>query len=678
MNVTLRPNRTLLDPNFESYKLSLQNIPQVSFPLGNGVAYDPLLPPLSKQHVQACVHQNCLTFDPFSSCDIYCSCSSGMIGIVHVPENPEDSCGLQSVFIPSSLAKPSQGQPCATLKFPTKHVAIHYDGFNLISFFEILRSVGSLPSWKHLATEQAPLICDKAVLLDAMGFEHSMELHCILAAVTERPNELPFRTNSSYVTYLEWLTFNQEGSNSKFPLTRHRRFVGSSFPDYVSLTRDNQSLHICAEGTFHAVYDSENPNLTVIQAGAVEVKMEESMTLDSNGTSFVLSDSDATRSVSIQWSQSEPGADDEAGMVHVIFDLVTSQIPPSLSLNRDTVQVRIRPESTSEDKPQTLSVIIHSDRKDSVEGEAFTLIEQSLYGFVEPNPMWTIDREVKCLEVHLSKKHTLHWPRLLRDVEIDRSLVKVEQSDHALNEMESIRPEFTATADPVTVEPNELTKPAFNVDQLEEVDFPLDDDSDLTLQRFDANTLKMTHQANLTGHQWLCNVLVQRAGCWPATNAICLRHDVDGIVWLPTSAVTAATGDSSNSDTSPWSHSATLQAFGYVLASKQDHRFVSTPPLMPGSPLPFVAVADSTRRIYVYKQPNISNLGPSTNGVLRRRNTADSGEGRKTDEVVHVARQYVLAVGDDSPIIGFVAIGQPYPACVACTQKNIYHFSLDA
>uniref|UniRef100_A0A183AYY5 N-acetyltransferase domain-containing protein n=1 Tax=Echinostoma caproni TaxID=27848 RepID=A0A183AYY5_9TREM len=169
-----------------------------------------------------------------------------------------------------------------------------------------------------------------------------------------------------------------------------------------------------------------------------------------------------------------------------------------------------------------------------------------------------------------------------------------------------------------------------------------------------------------------------------ATTALCIRHDVDGVVWLPhhlnepaphTSASKTKKRTDRTNPTCPWLHTCTLQAFGYVLASKRDHRFVSAPLLTPPTPLPFVAVADASKRIYVYRQPLDTSDFPSGDTELRRRKVA------KTDQpipegVVHVAWQHVICLPDNEPIIGFVALSKPYPACVACTQNNLYLLSL--
>ncbi len=107
----------------------------------------------------------------------------------------------------------------------------------------------------------------------------------------------------------------------------------------------------------------------------------------------------------------------------------------------------------------------------------------------------------------------------------------------------------------------------------------------------------------MIGHQWLYTAL--SAPPCPASQLLCTRHDVDGLLWSP-----------SGDPATPWQHVATLQAFGYVLASKQNRRFVASPAFSGEGSVPaYVAVADISRHVYVYWQP-----APSRDGLQEVRN----------------------------------------------------------
>ena len=126
---------------------------------------------------------------------------------------------------------------------------------------------------------------------------------------------------------------------------------------------------------------------------------------------------------------------------------------------------------------------------------------------------------------------------------------------------------------------------------------------------------------NLGSHQWLFNTRssADKPPC------ICLRHDVDGVVWQPANEVEVKTPC--------WEHVATFNAFGYVQASKRQRKFTSCAP-----DFSYVGICDSVRHVYIYWQPS-PTLSP-----LRNRKT-----GR---EVSAVAKQQVVSIESTDPIFG--------------------------
>ena len=71
-----------------------------------------------------------------------------------------------------------------------------------------------------------------------------------------------------------------------------------------------------------------------------------------------------------------------------------------------------------------------------------------------------------------------------------------------------------------------------------------------------------------------------------------LRHDVDAVIWLPSSTSSESPNDH------PWTHVNTFNALGYVQASKENRKFTTCP-----ANLKFVAISDCTRHVFVYLQP---------------------------------------------------------------------------
>uniref|UniRef100_A0A0R3WU51 NudC domain-containing protein 1 n=1 Tax=Hydatigena taeniaeformis TaxID=6205 RepID=A0A0R3WU51_HYDTA len=295
-----------------------------------------------------------------------------------------------------------------------------------------------------------------------------------------------------------------------------------------------------------------------------------------------------------------------------------------------------------------LKVWIHTEEGDLV------LCNARLFAPVrDSDTMWTYDRETNSIDLTIVKEEAGTWPRLFADLDEERRL-GVRYDEGSLP---------TANADTS----GEMIQSCFNVEQLEDVDMINDEDEDDgVMQRVDGETLEVVLRGEMVGHQMLyvAPTCVGGNGLNSPSHLLCTRYDVDGLLWAP----------QAHDAKHPWVHVATLQAFGYVLASKQNRRFIASPPLnLADAPItvPFVAVADITRHVYVYWQPTNNSLTE----LRHRRPECDS---RQDSGVVHVAWQQVIALPDTETIIGFSAVaGKPYAACVVATSGALYLVCLD-
>uniref|UniRef100_G3MP54 NudC domain-containing protein 1 n=1 Tax=Amblyomma maculatum TaxID=34609 RepID=G3MP54_AMBMU len=168
-------------------------------------------------------------------------------------------------------------------------------------------------------------------------------------------------------------------------------------------------------------------------------------------------------------------------------------------------------------------------------------------------------------------------------------------------------------------------KPSFNYQELDECDNTTEY---FTFMRLCGDSHRTTHQINLSGHQWLFSVR-SSADLMPA---LCLRHDVDGLVWQPRNVMAEGDADSFRVE-----HVATFNAFGYVQASKQDRKFVAASP-----DFSFAAVCNAVRHVYLYRQPE--TIGNSQE--LRNRKTGQ--------EVSTIAKQHVISLEQCDCILGMV------------------------
>ncbi|GAB1597442.1 nudC domain-containing protein 1-like [Argonauta hians] len=183
------------------------------------------------------------------------------------------------------------------------------------------------------------------------------------------------------------------------------------------------------------------------------------------------------------------------------------------------------------------------------------------------------------LEVYLSKQNEGMWSLVVKG----NTRGEMVTSDEQLAEIHKRLSHLTS--EQWNPNPDEQNKP-FNSQQLEDCD--LYPDSQAMLVRIDGVTHKITHQAHLGSHQWLFNTFTDVE----KIPAVCLRHDVDGLVWQ--------LGDDDSLDLAmpPWRHIATFNAFGYVQASKQQKKFSACPP-----DFSYAIICDCSKHCYIYRQP---------------------------------------------------------------------------
>jgi hypothetical protein len=106
---------------------------------------------------------------------------------------------------------------------------------------------------------------------------------------------------------------------------------------------------------------------------------------------------------------------------------------------------------------------------------------------------------------------------------------------------------------------------------------------------------------------------------------------VDGLIWQIHSL--------SSDEQAPWSHEATLDAFGYVQASKQNRKFIST-----STDYSYALISDIRTHLYLYKQQSPASILPGTS--LRN---------RKTGKLVEsIAKQHMISLENHDEILGLI------------------------
>nr|CDS32093.2 hypothetical transcript [Hymenolepis microstoma] len=618
MNATLLPNRDLLDPEFQSYKLSLQKGFIITTLDNDGIDLRSLPHDnFSKLNICLSSLHNCLFQDRFNPCHLYYRTLTGK------------PCG-ETVF-----TIPSEEYPVSSIIYNTSLICLRdyvllctgSDHVYLLSTGD--RSSDVLSSWKVVHEQQVDVLSRAGYIVDAVTThtcDGKLQIDYVLLSVYKSGDEMS-------KTHLDWFTISKTEEN--WSQTRHRRLSCDSFPDHVTFEGHTESLTVRSTKPLIPLLDTFNPDIK--PPSAKPQNSIESIKSKEN-----------SQDVTFTWMQSLPSVPEEdSSLLNILVKLSGKH---RISDPKRGVSVVCNPcEESQENLP-----LCRLDLSIKTEEGDVKLCSARLFAPVKASgTMWTYDRETNSIDITLFKEEPGTWPHLLANPDEERFL-GVKYDDESLP---------TVSNDV----PDEPMQSCFNVEQLEDVDMAHDDDDDdAILQRIDGTTLKAVVRAEMIGHQKLYTALTRIDFDSPdlCSHILCTRHDVDGLLWAP------------ETSSASWSHVATLQAFGYVLASKQNRRFVASPPIdlsqSPCTPQ-FVAVSDITRHIYVYWQPTTSGLTE----LRHRKPDGESSSSSTGSKVVHVARQQVVALPDNDEIIGFAAAAEPYASCVVATRRSLFLVCLD-
>lgn len=582
----LEPNRDLLDPHFESYKLSLDpcpiftcapdNFPQPRIQIRN--AGDDQF---SFQHSKLFGSTNLLVGDPWNPDLVFMLDPVGP-RVLHVEFEAQGVTGtpfLNEVWAaPSGLKAVQSGDYNPSLVFASSGLALITDGSGM--FF--IASTGDRKeglTWKsefhdEICGSNRPFVLSSAQMsLDSDVSEekpapHQSCLQSLIHYVEDKvsleglkPGIVPDSIN--YVNVAEWLTLIH--ANGSWTLERVRRFVLLGSTDYLQLSKGGNHLICLTDKPFNLIFDSsgqlqEDEPVSDAKAAVPEEPTE---TLPA-----------------FYWYQNPE-------------DIAVWVVLPKTAVKRDLVV---------EMKPSSMKVLFQGQ----------PVFQGSLWRILDGDSMsWTLEKGK--LEINLTKANEgLIWQRFLETAQDDGE----EIGNPAM--IDSIVEGIHARADsgpPI---------PSLNADQLEECDAFPDDASNLYI--FESSQNKVVSKASLSGHKHLFNLQISPNG--PC--AICLRYDVDGLVWQPETHSTEGSIKTR--------HCGTFQALGYVQASKEMRKFSTAAPDMS-----YVALVDRIRHVYIYRQP----AAIAAECDLRNRK---SGQ-----KVSQIAKQQVITLDNTDEIVGALA-----------------------
>ncbi|WAR13499.1 NUDC1-like protein [Mya arenaria] len=541
-SMELRPDRNLLHPNFEGYKLSLDKLPTYSKEINDGVCSKELSDDqFSYHHAKLFGVHNSLVADPWSDGKraFFIDKQWNIRHTIHTDTSVSVS---EPVYTISDLENrglvPSGLNP--HLHFLSCDLVVIGDGTGQVHIVATgNRQTGDDIPWKTLLTKTFPEENVPCMLVDAveMSEKESHHIEILLVHVAEATPEQKDKYQTQYLTVLEWATFTSV-DRVVWSLDRTRQLIGRKPFHYASLGRVDYTWH----------QDAEEINIQFTLPEGIESK----------------------------------------------------DIYMTLTFNHIDLGVKNKAE------------LLKGDLCGEIDKEGST---------------WT--KEGRRLDVTLRKREGVHsWP-LIVEGDTRGKMVMHPDEVHSIHERLA-----HLTSEEWNPCPDKQDNKPYNTQQLEECDMYPDDDS--VLVRIDCNTHKATHRIGLGGHQWLFNV----AGINNNAPLVCLRHDVDGLLWKQ---------ETSQSELK-WVHTATFNAFGYVQASKQQRKFSVCPP-----DHSYVIICENTRHVYLYRQST------PVSTPLRNRKTGE--------QVKEVAKQQVITLDNTDTIVGTVATNDRF---FAMTQNKLF------
>ncbi|XP_043994769.1 nudC domain-containing protein 1 isoform X2 [Gambusia affinis] len=249
-NYSLKVNRDLLDPNFESYRLSLDPIPTYTVELDAAVEELQLKDAhYTLEHLQAFGMFNHLQLDPWYQDSVLFVDSRGRVLSLSV--TLDTALGKpKEVFSFGSESGRAEDRLCASISLTSATWAALSDGTGQLLLLRTgRRGDGGACRWEVLFSDHMgePFTILHSVS-HVQGGCHSVEV--LLLRVQKEPLE---STGSGYSVSLEWVTVGGaagSGQERKYEVRKRRVLRGKSVPHYAAVAPRGEGLMLAAEKPF--------------------------------------------------------------------------------------------------------------------------------------------------------------------------------------------------------------------------------------------------------------------------------------------------------------------------------------------------------------------------------------------------------------------------------------------
>lgn len=275
----LRPDRTLLNPKFDGYKLSLEPMAKLKVPLTAGRP-DRCIPnddQYSFMHAQLFSLHNHLCADPWEPYAAYFVDVNWTVQRIKYNENNGTFDSCRSVYSCGRSGDRHPGDYNYTLQFVSEKYSVLADGRGSLHLIDTGdRSGGGANSsvWKCISSTQ-PLgggsgdDDDDANESDRIRFiiqdarfdilNEVRQINCILLHVARRVDEAIENNSSGFECHLDWIRLQADAKDvQKWTLSRVRTFTGSTMPAYCTLSTKCAALLVCSDSPFRALVNGND------------------------------------------------------------------------------------------------------------------------------------------------------------------------------------------------------------------------------------------------------------------------------------------------------------------------------------------------------------------------------------------------------------------------------------
>nr|XP_039250987.1 nudC domain-containing protein 1-like [Styela clava] len=541
-NINLRPDWNLLDSTFESYKLSLQQLPV--YHVNPDCELDTVTlanDDFSYNRTKVLSLHNYLFGDPWNEKECYFVDKAGHIKRLSVIV--EASIGQpRSVFQLGSHFLQTERHMPVTISFPSANLCLISDGAGLVYLLDTgnrQTDTTQKTKWTILLSgnivgensEPSVLLCSRQHFEDAEPESGDHGKKDVIDILTLRFQDEKKDDAVISQAVVEWTWLFRYDEKSKFEIGGHRMFKGKQAPFYATLGESGKELFIGSHSPMKYATDWEQ------QVLSEEMEIE-------NGEAADKMDSAPENSESLyKWTQTD---EDVTVMIPMPEGADKTSVVYGLSKSKLTVGFK--------DATGKISYVL--------DGKLFVEVDHE-------SSNWSVEGQT--LTVTISKElEGQNWPIVILGDTSGQMIPNNADQDVDMETKDEM-----ADLEARGFQPTGL-------DHYEDCDdLP---DADSMLYMFDATENKFTYEAGIASNQWLFNCYYNHKLC------TVLRHDIDALVW--------ESDTPSESCSSPWKHVATFNALGYVRASKEDVKYSGCSPNASYS-----ALCESSSRVFVYHSP---------------------------------------------------------------------------